>query len=252
MAGDRVILEAKDLSLGYGREVVLSDVSFEVRRGEFWFLLGYNGSGKTSFLRAVLGLIDPLSGVIRRSPQADLKHIGFVPQRCDLNPSLPTTIREFVLLGLVGTDARWGEREARLASALATTGLSGMEKRDYWWLSGGQRQRAVIARALVRDPSLLILDEPTSGLDPSGEESLMAFLTRLNSENEMTILFVTHDVELTMRNATHVALFAQGGVLAGERSAVLTEENLRRAYGMARVGAARDERAGARRRGDSE
>jgi ABC-type Mn2+/Zn2+ transport system ATPase subunit len=224
-----VILRADNLALGYGRREVLRDVRLLVSRGELWFLLGVNGAGKTSFLRAVLGLLDAQAG--RLELGLGKERIGFVPQRCELNPSLPTTVREFVDLGLVGIGVTRAERAQRLAGVLDTVGLSGMERRDYWSLSGGQRQRCLVARALVRDPALLILDEPTSGLDPASEDALLRFLVDLNAERRLTMLFVTHDVELAWRHGTHVALFVGGGVVAGEKTEVMTGENLRRAYG---------------------
>jgi ABC-type Mn2+/Zn2+ transport system ATPase subunit len=155
-----------------------------------------------------------------------------VPQRCDLNPSLPTTVREFVTLGLVGIPgARKAARE-RLVWALERSGLAGLVDRSYWSLSGGQRQRALLARALIRRPALFIVDEPTNGLDPPSQELLMKALADLNRAERLTILFVTHDLPLAARYASHVALFVDGTVHAGPAGAVLTPERLRRAYGL--------------------
>lgn len=239
VAGE-TLLRAEGLALGYGGHEVLRDVDLVVSRGELWFLLGGNGAGKTSFLRCLLGLLETRRGTLEL--RTGKERIGFVPQRCEMNPSLPTTVGEFVDLGLVGTGvvAR-AERRERLAQALATVGLAGMEPRDYWSLSGGQRQRCLIARALVRDPALLVLDEPTSGVDPASEDALLRFLVEINAERLLTMLFVTHDVELAARHATHVALFSGGRVIAGEKKDVMTEENLRRAYGAAHGFAGRGE-----------
>ncbi|HSJ98476.1 MAG TPA: ATP-binding cassette domain-containing protein, partial [Myxococcota bacterium] len=135
--------------IGYGARTVLDHVDWEVRAGESWFLLGANGSGKTTLLRTVLGLLPLQAGRLERDPErASLARIGFVPQRCEMNPALPTTVGEFVTLGLVGLRVARGEREARLVEALARAGLAGLAERSYWALSGGQRQRALVARAL--------------------------------------------------------------------------------------------------------
>ncbi|HKZ18388.1 MAG TPA: ATP-binding cassette domain-containing protein, partial [Geobacteraceae bacterium] len=114
-----IVLSGRGISVGYDRRPVLKDVSIEIRRGEFWFLLGPNGAGKTTFLKTVLGELRPTSGEISlHSDFVGRSAIGFVPQRCDLNPTLSTTVREFVLLGLVGTGTGAVDRDKRLLWAL--------------------------------------------------------------------------------------------------------------------------------------
>jgi ABC-type Mn2+/Zn2+ transport system ATPase subunit len=227
------ILAAEHLVLGYGTHRVLSDVNLAVGRAESWFLLGKNGAGKTTFLKAVLGLVAPQSGSLRLDPSlASRQRIGVVPQRCDLNPSLPTTVREFVTLGLVGLRVPRREEKERLAWALEQTNLGDRRDSQYWNLSGGMRQRALVARALIRRPSLLILDEPTNGLDPANEESLLRLFAHLNQRDGTTLLFVTHDVDVAARYGTHVALFHGGNVVAGLRSEALNDANLERIYGL--------------------
>ena len=227
------VLKAKSLTLGYGRGAVLSDVNCEIARGDFWFLIGPNGAGKTTLLRAILGDLRPMAGEISLDSElARRDRIGFVPQRCDLNPHLPTTVREFVLLGMVGVRVARRDRAARLAWALERVGLGGAEERDYWSLSGGQRQRALVARALVRRPELLIVDEPTSGLDLTAKGILLEALVELNREDHLTVLFVTHDLTLATRYGSHFALCGAGGIAAGPAPAVLTPDHLERVYGM--------------------
>jgi zinc transport system ATP-binding protein len=166
METPKVLLKATGLSLGYGRRMVLRGVNLSVSPGEFWFLLGPNGEGKTTLVRAILGALPPRSGRLWLDPELGRRErIGFVPQRCDINPTLSTTLGEFTMLGLVGIATPAHERRERLAWALDKVGLGRLEEKDYWALSGGQRQRALVARALVRRPSVLILDEPTNGLD---------------------------------------------------------------------------------------
>jgi ABC-type Mn2+/Zn2+ transport system ATPase subunit len=233
VADPETLIRASGLALGYGRGVVLDGVSLDIRSERFWFLVGPNGSGKTTLLRAILGGLRPLRGELWRSPElAAPERIGFVPQRCDLNPALPTTVREFVLLGLVNSRVPRAEARGRLAAALREVGLEGMEGRDYWSLSGGQRQRALLARALIRRPSLLVLDEPTNGLDLASEHAVLGLLERLNRVERRTILFVTHDLPLASRHASDVALLHDGTLEAGPRDEVLTEERLKRAYGL--------------------
>jgi ABC-type Mn2+/Zn2+ transport system ATPase subunit len=228
----QTILRSSSLSLGYGDHVVLRDVNFHVQMGEFWFFLGQNGGGKSTLLRAVLGLLPPRSGTLALHPAlASRERTGFVPQRCDLNHTLPTTVREFVLLGLVGLRVGKDERNQRLAWALEKMGLLGLDGKNYWSLSGGQRQRALVARALIRRPALLVLDEPTNNLDLPTEDALLRLLAVLNREEQQTILFVTHNVELAKRYASHVGLLYSGQMLAGPREQILTSDNLARIYG---------------------
>ena len=229
-----VIVRTAGLRLGYGRRVVLEHVDFRMRSGEFWFFLGPNGEGKTTLLRALLGMIRPQAGELWVHPElGQRQRIGFVPQRCDINPTLPTTVREFVLLGLVGIDTDRSETAGRLAWALEKVGLGGLEGKDYWSLSGGQRQRALVARALVRRPSVLILDEPTNGLDLAAEDAVLRFLAGLNREEQQTLLFVTHNLAIAARYATHIALFHAGEVASGPRQEVLNRYTLERIYGVA-------------------
>ena len=210
---DAPLLRATRLHLAYGARDVLRDATLEVRRGEFWFLLGGNGSGKTTFLRGLLGIVAARSGSLALDPALRGRAgIGFVPQHCDINPSLPTTVREFVSLGLVGLRVPRAERPERVARAITRVGLGSLARRDYWSLSGGQRQRALVARGLVREPLLLILDEPMNHLDPDAEESLLADLVTLNERDRLALMLVTHDVAMAERHATHLATFAHGEV----------------------------------------
>jgi ABC-type Mn2+/Zn2+ transport system ATPase subunit len=234
MTDDDIILRTAGLTVGHRGRAVTRDLDLTVRRGELWFFLGANGSGKTTCVRTLVGLLPPLAGILEmRSDLRDRDGLGYVAQRCELNPSVPTTVRELVTLGLVGLAMDRATRNTRLTTALSAVHLDGMERADYWTLSGGQRQRVLLARALVRNPTLLVLDEPTSGLDPTVERGLLDLLVELRREQGLTILFVSHDLELAEKLATHVALFQDGGALTGARDTVLTRDNLRRVYGLA-------------------
>jgi ABC-type Mn2+/Zn2+ transport system ATPase subunit len=228
MSPTPVLLEADGLSTGYGARTVLSGVRLTVQAGDFWFFLGPNGEGKTTLVRTLLGTLRPRQGRLERNVGAG--QVGFVPQRCDFNPSLPMTVREFVLLGLAGLRVPRAEEDGRLAGALTHVNLGGFEGRDYWSLSGGQRQRVLGARALVRRPRLLFLDEPTNGLDPAAEAALLDGLLRINREDGLTIIFVTHFIALAARAATHIALFREGAVVAGPKAQTFTDAELSRTY----------------------
>ncbi len=234
--GGAPLIRIDGLSIAYGNAAILSGVNLNIQTGDLWFLLGPNGSGKSSLLNAMLDLLPSHKGRVWRDPaRAGPDQIGFVPQRCDFNPSLPTTVREFVRLGLCGIrDTRSGETE-RIAWSLAQVDLPGMERRDYWSLSGGQRQRALVARALARRPSLLVLDEPTGGMDLIVEARIMEHLAQLNRDERLTIVCVTHDLGIAEKYGSHVCLVANGEVMPGATAEMLQSDLLAVAFGKLRT-----------------
>ena len=202
------LVALEDVTVGFGRVAVVVNATLVVRAGEAWFWLGPNGAGKTTLANALLRTLQPQAGTVRCSlPRAA---IGYVPQRCDWNPVLPTTAGEFVALGLCGVRVSGSQIAARTAGALASVGLPEFERRDYWQLSGGQRQRLLLARALVRDPRLLVLDEPTNGLDPQSERGLIELVLGATRERGLGFVFITHRLDLANAHATHILRFSRG------------------------------------------
>lgn len=228
-----LIFDAQSLVLGYDRTVILRDVTLRIRRGEYWFFLGPNGTGKTTLLRTLLGILPPCGGTLRHHAAGVPAEVGFVPQHTALAATLPTTIREVVSLGLVGLHLARAKREERIVEALDQVGLGTLGGHDYWALSGGQQQRTLVARALARRPSVLVLDEPMSGLDLVAEDRLLPLLAAWNRERGLTILYVTHTVALARRYASHVCLVAGGSATAGARDEVLAPAHLEATYGVA-------------------
>jgi zinc transport system ATP-binding protein len=231
-AGEALI-QLDAVAVGYGRRFVLRDVSMGVRPGEFWFLLGPNGTGKSTLIKLVLGVLDASAGHLQLHEQLDhRRQIGFIPQRAGYSDAMPTTVREFVSLGLVGLAVPRSQRHHRVDEALRQVDMMPLVHHDFWMLSGGQQQRALVARALVRQPRLLIVDEPTNGLDPVAEEALLTLLADLNRRSGLTLLFVSHDLATAARYGTHAALFHSGGIKAGLLDQVLTPANLRDCFGL--------------------
>jgi ABC-type Mn2+/Zn2+ transport system ATPase subunit len=222
----------RDVALGYHGRPILRHVSLTVAAGECWALVGPNGRGKTTLVNALLGVVQPLAGeLVLAAPDGRRPAIGHVPQHPPHHGYLPTTVREFVDLGMVGLKLSRAERAERLAAALAEVGLADRARSSLWALSGGQRQRALIARALVRHPALLVLDEPTAGLDVNAEQALLALLARLRHQQGLTVLLVTHDLALARAFASHAALFLEGTVRAGPVAEVLTPALVAAAFG---------------------
>ena len=217
----------------YGRNSILESVEMKIKDGEFWCFIGPNGEGKTTFIKALLGALRPKCGLIRlRADFARRTRIGFVPQSCDLNPSVPTTIESFVKQGTAGLNVERTKLNHRVRRALEVMGIQFIRERSIWRVSGGQRQRAMVARALVRDPLMMIVDEPTAGLDLAASSGLLKTITELNQKHKITVIFVTHDLQLAGRYASHVAIFKNKRVINGPIGEILTGKNLEKAFGV--------------------
>lgn len=197
------LLRATDLSAGYGPAPAIEDVTLSIAAGDYVGIVGPNGSGKTTLLRALLGLLPARTGQIDLwgVPLADFRDwrkIGYLPQIAQLPfRRFPADVREVVASGRTA-HLRFPKRlgaadQAAIDRALDLLELRPVAHRMIGELSGGQFQRVCLARALAAEPELLILDEPTSALDPAFREQFYALLTRLNRENNATLLLVTHD-----------------------------------------------------------
>ena len=227
------VIEARGLRLAYGRNTVLDDVNLKIHEGDFWCLLGPNGEGKTTLLKAILGAVRPARGKIAlRKDFAQRTRLAFVPQESEINGALPTTVREFIAGGLVGLKLKPDEGSSRCEQAMGMLGLKPFRSTNFWTLSGGQRQRCLLARALVRDPLLLIVDEPTAGLDLAAAAGLLEIITELNREKGITVAFVTHHLEIAAERATHAAFFKSGKVVSGPLAEAFNAENLERTFGI--------------------
>ncbi len=205
-----VLLEAAAVDLRLGALQVLQDVDLTVRRGEIVTLIGPNGAGKTTLVRVVLGLVRPDRGRVTLAP--DLV-IGYVPQRLHVDPVLPLDVRRFLALG--GSAAR-----ERCQRALDEVGVSGLLEAALHELSGGELRRVVLARALLRDPDLLVLDEPVQGVDLGGQIELYELISRLRKRRACGVLMVSHDLHLVMAATDRVVCLNHHVCCAGRPETV--------------------------------
>jgi manganese/zinc/iron transport system ATP- binding protein len=228
-----IALRASGLALGYDRRPFVEDLSFAVARGEILGIVGPNGCGKTTLLRALLGLLRPLRGQVERD--RDLS-VSYVPQRERVDPILPITALEVALLGRAarqGPFRRPGAagRDAAL-TALRQVGVESLASLLFRDLSGGQQRRVLLAKALAAEPDLLVLDEPTAGMDVAGEAALIDFLRELNRQQGVTILIVTHLLSLVLNFAASILLMSSRSIVHGPIEDVLREDRLSALYGV--------------------
>jgi zinc transport system ATP-binding protein len=188
------IVSVRHVTFGYGREVVLDDVSLEIEGHDFLAILGPNGGGKTTLVKIILGLLRPWSGevVSRVAPG----RMGYVPQFSTFDRAFPLRVEDVVLLGRLGRRGLLrrasGEDRDAVRSTLRRLRLDGIARSHVAEISGGQLQRVLIARTLVSDPEILFLDEPTASIDAESREVLRDLLAELNER--IPVVVVTHDV----------------------------------------------------------
>jgi zinc transport system ATP-binding protein len=231
---DRV-LEVSDLSIHCGRTFVFRDLSFSVERGHALAILGANASGKTVLFRALIGAI-PFDGTVRWTQGT---RIGYVPQKLDLERDVPITGVDFLharaSLAFRSIDTAQRKREASRAAVSRGLELVGVSReaanQPIGTLSGGQFQRLLVAFALVGDPNVLLLDEPTAGVDEPGQERLNELVRRLQQEQGLTVLLISHELSVVYRYATDVLCLSRDRVCIGAPRMMLTPDLLHEVYG---------------------
>lgn len=204
------VISIKDVSFSYSGPIVLDGVSLEVQEGEFLGVVGPNAGGKSTLLKLILGLLEPVSGtidVLGCEPQSASRKIGYVPQYPAFGRDFPITVEQVVLMGCLGNSSlfKGNSRQDRWIAhrAMVETEVEGLAKRQISTLSGGQLQRVLVARALACEPQILILDEPTANIDMRVESDIFDLLKHLNQR--MTIILVSHDVGFISQYVNRVA-----------------------------------------------
>lgn len=188
------LIETKSLTLAYNGQTVLRDVNFTIAKGEIVTIVGPNGSGKSSLLRALIGALTPASGQVTRAPAM---RIGYVPQKLQIDATLPMTAQRFLNLPRK-------QNAKDIAVALSQAGVQDLANRQMTGLSGGQFQRVLLARALLGSPDILILDEPTQGLDQPGAAAFYRQIEDLRTDLGIAILMVSHDLHVVMAASDRV------------------------------------------------
>jgi len=227
---EETIVKFTNVSIGYGKKIILNNINLSIERNDFIGIVGPNGSGKTTFLKTLLGNIKPLAGMI----QKDNLVFGYVPQRDVVQPLLPYTVHDVVMMGrysLLGTFKSPGKEDEELVNdSLKRVGITDLTSMNYNSLSGGQRQRVLIARALAVKPDILILDEPTNGLDTPSHYSVLNLVSELQERSHLTVLIVSHLLTDVANLVKKLILFEAGNYQFGLIEEALSEENLAKTY----------------------
>ncbi|MEK7528372.1 MAG: metal ABC transporter ATP-binding protein [Patescibacteria group bacterium] len=220
MNDKKPIISVRDVNVIYGDQKVLDGISFDVMEGDYLGIIGPNGGGKTTLLRVILGLLKPDSG----SVEINAGRIGYVPQRISQREmNFPATVEEVVRSG-----GRYG---VAADQAMEMTDIVSLKKRIIGELSGGQRQRVFIARALALQPDVLILDEPAVGVDIASQEKFYEFVAELNKKHKLTILFVSHDIDVVAHEATAVLCLNNTLICHTTPEEAITTDYLEKIYG---------------------
>jgi len=220
-------------TLGYGRRVVLSDITFDIPAGDFLGLVGPNGAGKTTILRAILGSLLPMQGTVTTAPDV---RFGYVPQRDSVDYGFPLKVLDVVLMGRydrIGLMRRPSRTDRDLAlAALEHVGVGHLADQQLNALSGGQKQRVLIARALVGQPNVLVLDEPTNGMDLVSTTQILGLVRELHERDNLTVLMVSHALNEVANYVNRIALVVEGGFRIGTVAEIMNEETLTQMYGI--------------------
>ena len=235
------VLEIKNLSFTYGTSEILSDISFQVEKGDYIALAGPNGAGKTTLIKAILGLVKKSAGNIKIFGNNfenfnDWQKIGYLPQRVNaFNPLFPATVKEVVGLGLL-SKKNYPKKitkkdEEKVKEMLSLMGIADLEDTPVAELSGGQQQRVFLARALASEPELLILDEPSTALDPQTRQHFFELVEKLNKEKGVTIILITHDTSQVGNYANKLLYLDRKVIFYGPFGEFCQAKNMEKYFG---------------------
>lgn len=218
-ATNETLLKFSGVGLALGRREIVKEVSLEVGRGEVVTLIGPNGAGKTTLLRLGLGLLRPTVGEVYLRPGL---RIGYMPQRLQLDPTLPLTVKRFLSPGGARHD---------ILSILREVGADHLLDSPFQDLSGGEHQRVLLARALLREPDLLVLDEPVQGVDVHGQVELFQLITHLRDQRDCAVFMVSHDLHLVMASTDRVVCLNRHVCCTGSPETVSTDPAFMELFG---------------------
>ena len=220
--GSETLIQSQNISLHIGGKELLSGVSLNISKAEIVTVIGPNGAGKTTLLRLLLGLIPASSGSIYRKPKL---RIGYLPQRAVFNPVLPLSVSR--IMNLTGNYSK-----SQIETSLEETGVLALRDKPASQLSGGEYQRVMLARALLRNPELLVLDEPVQGVDYMGESELYNLIGDLRKNHGCGVLMVSHNLHVVMASTDRVLCLNQHICCEGQPEDVTQHPEYLRLFGL--------------------
>lgn len=229
------MIKIENLLYSIEDSTILEDINLNIGKGEIVAVVGPNGGGKTTLIKLILGLIKPTTGYITingKSPEEALKEkfIGYLPQMINFDRQFPISALDVVLFGIIPEKISKEEKINLGLKYIEMVGMKGFESKPFGKLSGGQQQRIMIAKALISKPKLLILDEPSTGVDVVAQESFYELIKKLNKEEGLTILIVSHDIGVVISFAHKVVGLNKKLHYFGPAKDFLTKENLAKLY----------------------
>ena len=223
------LITCTSVSLGYEGNPIVENLNFTVNQGDYLCIVGENGSGKSTLMKTLLGLKDPMKGIMTLGDGLRKNEIGYLPQQSGAQRDFPASVYEVVLSGCLnrrGLKPFYShEDKARAKENMERLGITDLADKCYRELSGGQQQRVLLARALCATSKLILLDEPVSGLDPKVTADMYALIESLNRDEGITVIMISHDITAALKYASHILHVSHTPRFFGKTSDyILTEQ----------------------------
>ncbi len=227
------LIKCENAAFGYDGTVAAENVTFSVEKGDYLYIIGENGTGKSTLVKGLVGLTKPVAGSVTYGDGLNSRKIGYMPQKTEIQSDFPASVYEVVISGCLG---RGGFRpfytkhdRERVCEAMTALHIHDIEHKSYRELSGGQQQRVLLARALVAAGDVLLLDEPAAGLDPVVTADLYSVIADLNRRHGVTVIMVSHDLDAVAESASHILHMKKSPLFFGKKEDYLAS-NVWREY----------------------